>query len=104
MNALPQGAKAPDPLADMTQARWDALTQAQREAARDLPGLSPQLAPLKGWRVEVVRTDGTRARFIVGQSTGWRPCSLEIHNRRCHSGPEADKHYQSVTPLYRVRP
>lgn len=87
----------------MTQNEWDAMTPAQRDAARDLSDLSAQLVPWKGWRVEVVTTYGEKRRFIVGQSTGWRPCSLEISRRTSLGGFRADSQYKSVRPLYRVR-
>lgn len=35
----------------MDQAMWDRMTPAERDAARDLSGLSPQLVGLEGWRV-----------------------------------------------------
>ena len=87
----------------MTQARWNALSRPEKEKARDLSYLSPQLVPWKGWRVEVITTYGETRRFIVGQSTGWCPCSLEVSRRNSSGGIAADKNYQKVTPLYRVR-
>lgn len=92
-----------DPLSGMTQAKWDSLTLSDRERIRDNSDLSPQLANLRGWRVEVVRMNGTKARFIVGRSTGWRPCHLEIYNSRSRGGGPADKEYRSVRPLQKVR-
>lgn len=32
------------------------------------------------------RTDGKKARFYVGKSTGWRPIYLQIDNRRSMGG------------------
>lgn len=87
----------------MTQERWDRLTPAERDRIRDWSGLSPQLRGLEGFRVEVVRTDGERSRFIVGRSTGWRPCHLEIKTRRSLGGMSADREYQVVRPIGRVR-
>lgn len=87
----------------MTQERWSTMSPAQRDNVRDLSGLSPQLILWRGWRVEVTRTDGTVARFIVGQSTGWRPCSLEVARRNSSGGSGADRIYKDVRPLYRVR-
>lgn len=82
----------------MNQLEWNKLTKEQRAALADNSGLSPQLIGLEGWRVDV----GNR-RFIVGKSTGWRPCHLELYNRRSLGGSPADKHYEIVRPLYRVR-
>ena len=80
----------------MTQEQWDKMTPAQRDAARDLSDLSPQLLGLERKRVEVVTTYGEKRRFYVGRSTGWRPIHLEIHNRRSTGGPAAERHYASV--------
>jgi len=87
----------------MDYATWQALTPAQRTEQADLSDLSPQLIPYKGWRVEVTTTYGETRRFIVGMSTGWKPCHLEIKTRRSMGGMPADKEYQSVKPIYIVR-
>lgn len=79
------------------------MSEAEREAIRDDSGLSPQLKNLRGYRVEVVDNYGNTRRFIVGQSTGWRPCTLEIKTRRSFGGFAADKQYKSVRVLYRAR-
>lgn len=87
----------------MTAERWDSMTEAERERIRDYSGLSPQLKDLRGWRVEVVDKYGETRRFIVGQSTGWKPCSLEVKTRRSFGGFAAEQEYRSVRKLYRVR-
>ena len=46
---------------------------------------------------------GERRRFIVGKSTGWRPCHLEIKTARSACGDPARARYQSVKSLERVR-
>ncbi len=84
------------PLHGMTQDRWSALRPPQREAIRDLSGLTPELIGKEGMRVEVVTTYGETRRFWVGRSSGWRPCHLEIHNTRAISGPAAETSYRSV--------
>lgn len=89
-------------LEGMTQAKWDSLTPLQRDELRDLSGLSPQLVGLEGWRVEVEQ-DGRIYRFIVGRSTGWRPCHLEVSRRNAHGGIGASMWYDSVRKLYKVR-
>ena len=48
--------------------------------------LVPQLSGLEGKRVEVVEQNGETRRFIVGKSTGWMPCHLEIKTRRSSGG------------------
>jgi len=80
----------------MTQAKWNAMTPAQRNAARDLSGLSPQLVGLEGKRVEVRDMHGELRRFWVGRSTGWRPCHLEVKLRSSTGGGGASLQYASV--------
>lgn len=95
-----------DQLQDMTQAKWSSMTPAEREQLRDNSDLCPQLAGLEGWRVEVLDHEldgGSTRRFIVGKSTGWRPCHLEISRRNSHGGFPAAKSYQSVRKLYKAR-
>lgn len=87
----------------MTQAIWSAMTPAARAAAVDLSGLSPQLLSHEGCRVEAVTEYDETRRFIVGRSTGWRPCSLEIKRRDSSGGLAAEMKYKTVRRLYRVR-
>lgn len=87
----------------MTQAKWDSFTPAQREAVRDNSGLTKQLTGLEGWRVEVTDDGGNKWRFIVGKSTGWRPCHLEIKTTRSHGGLPVCGRYASVRKLYKAR-
>lgn len=90
-------------LTGMTQAKWDAMSPAERNTARSDAGLSPQLTGLEGWRVEVVTDYDETRRFIVGKSTGWIPCHLEISRRNALGGGSAEKHYKSVRRLYKAR-
>lgn len=80
----------PENLRDMTQERWNLLSNAQ-------------LIGLEGWRVEAVDVHGERRRFIVGKSTGWRPCHLEIKTARSACGDPARARYQSVRRLEKIR-
>lgn len=88
-------------LEGMTQAKWDKLTPAQRNALRSDAGLTPQLKGLEGDRVEVVTTYGETRRFIVGRSSGWVPCHIEIHNTRSTGGCAAHREYKSVRVVKR---
>ena len=94
----------PSHLVGMTQEKWDNLTASEKDRLRDESGLSPQLIGLEGWRV-AVRDEGATGyrKFIVGRSTGWRPCHLEIRNRRNLGGQPARKSYASICRLERVR-
>lgn len=96
-------APLPERLADMTQERWNLLSNAQRDVMRDNSHLTPQLQGLEGYRVEVIDAHGEKRRFIVGKSTGWRPCHLEIASARACGGDPARSHYKSVKALERVR-
>lgn len=87
----------------MTHDQWVRMTPSQKDAHRDNSGLSPQLIGLEGWRVEVLTTYGEKRRFIVGKSTGWRPCHLELSRRGSTSGGGAEKEYVKITKLYKVR-
>lgn len=66
-------------------------------------GLSPQLMGLEGHRVEVETVYGETRRFIVGKSTGWMPCHLEIKRTDSTGGMGAEREYESVRDLGRVR-
>ena len=59
----------------------------QRNKLRCPVELTPQLTGLEGKRVEVIDRHGERRRFIVGKSTGWLPCHLEISRRNSSGGP-----------------
>ncbi len=92
-----------DKLEGKTQAKWDSLSHSEKEKIRDYSNLSPQLMGYIGYRVEVETTYGEKRRFIVGQSTGWRPINLEINNRRSLGGIAAEGKYKSVRVLYYTR-
>ena len=71
----------------MTQQIWNSMTPAQKDAARDLSELVPELIGQEGWRIEVTYPSGTKHRYYVSRSTGWRPCHIEVANRRSMGGP-----------------
>ena len=58
--------------------------------------LEPQLSGLEGKRVEVITKWDEKQRFIVGKSTGWMPCHLEIKRRDSHGGCGTCGPYKSV--------
>lgn len=88
----------------MTWETWVSMTEKEREAVRDYSNMTPQLKGLEGWRVEVQDVAGDKPRrFIVGRSTGWRPCHLEVKTRRSMSGNPAAQSYFSVRRVERVR-
>jgi hypothetical protein len=64
-----------------------AASYCRRNNLRCPAELTPQLIGLEGKRVEVVDRYGQRRRFIVGKSTGWEPCHLEIARRDSSGGP-----------------
>jgi hypothetical protein len=73
------------------------------QGERAICGLSPQLVGLEGHRVEVRTVYGETRRFIVGKSTGWMPCHLEIRRRDSTGGGAAEREYASVRDLGKVR-
>jgi hypothetical protein len=65
---------------------WRSMTEAQKDEHRSLSGLTPELIGLEGWRIEATYPDGTKSRFYVSRSTGWRPCHIEVKTRRSFGG------------------
>lgn len=91
-------------LAGMTQTVWNTFSKEEQERMRDNSHLTPQLIGLEGWRVEVMCREGGKPwRFIVGKSTGWRPCHLEIKTTRSMGGSPARDRYHSVRKIRKVR-
>jgi hypothetical protein len=90
---------------DVMQTLMDALREIFEETGeRAVADLSPQLNGLEGFRVEVVDEPGEAPRrFIVGRSTGWLPCHLEIPRRDSSGGLPARLEYHSVRTIERVR-
>lgn len=64
-------------------------TYAAQTGQRCLAELDPRIDQYRGRRVEVTEPDGAKRRFIVGMSTGWMPCNLEIFRRTARSGSAA---------------
>lgn len=86
-------------LEGMTQDRWNALSQDEREALR-APAYPVEYAPHVGWRVEVTTSYG-KVRGIVGRSTGWKPCYILRSRRSAFGGYQAPEAI-SIRRLYRV--
>lgn len=69
----------PPHLVGMTQAKWNAMTPREREAARDNSHLHPKLTGLEGRKVRVTpKREYGASTFIVGETTGWRPAHLAM--------------------------
>jgi hypothetical protein len=82
---------------------WDALTKEERDKFRSLSGLNSELTGLEGWRVEATTDYGETRRFIVGRSSGWAPCHIELKTRGSMGGHGASRKYTTVRKLYKVR-
>ncbi len=68
-------------------AMMEGLTYSTNTGKRCPAELTPELVQYEGKRVEVTYPDGERAhRFIVGKSSGWLPCHLEIARRDSTGG------------------
>lgn len=86
--------KPSEPMRTGTKRHWSAYHDTMMEgfAHADATGkrcdaeLTPALVGLERRRVEVVTPSGERSRFIVGKSTGWMPCHLEIKRRDSTGG------------------
>jgi hypothetical protein len=62
--------------------------------------LHPQLIGLEEHRVEVEDQDGEVYRFLVGKSTGWIPCHLQLCNVRSSGGGCVDSRpFKRVTVI-----
>lgn len=103
---------------EMTQEKWDSMSLSERAKVRDISSLHPLLIGLEGWRVEVIYKPGTECvgydeatcwllpRFIVGRTTGWKPCHLALRNRNQRGSSMTitnETPIQSVRKLGRVR-
>jgi hypothetical protein len=84
-------------------AAWNGATTAQREAMRDNSELNQSLLLFKGCRVEATDENGETSRFWVGQSTGWIPCTLLIHNTRSMGGDPAYGVYSNIKVIRHSR-
>jgi hypothetical protein len=66
--------------------------------------LNPQLKGLEGYRVEVTDKYNETRRFIVGKSTGWMPCHLELENVNSSGGLATyGDPFKSVKAIKKVR-
>lgn len=66
--------------------------------------LRPELLGCEGWRIEAVDADHRRVRFIVGRSTGWKPCHLEIKRSNSTGGEPVDSRgYTNIRKIEKVR-
>ncbi len=85
----------------MDSKTWNALLPEEREEQKDNSELDPRFTEfyLSGERVEVVnkpgfenfdgygaKSNGQKARFYVGKSTGWKPIYLQLYRRNSIGG------------------
>ena len=80
----------------MNYEAWLKLSTIEKEKQRDLSALNKLLSPYRGCRVEATDQYGETRRFWVGQSTGWRPCTLEIKTTRSMGGEVASGEYTNI--------
>lgn len=65
--------------------------------------LIPEFIGREGWRVEVVTSYGETNRFIIGKSTGFIPCHLEIKKRGSSGGCSVTGYpFKSINFIERV--
>jgi len=66
--------------------------------------LTPALIGLEGSQVEVTDCWGETRRFVVGRSTGWMPCHLELATARDDGGAAVmGAPFTKLTVVKRVR-
>lgn len=82
---------------------WTTLSEREKTKLQDLSGLTKQLIGLENYRVEVLTDYNETRRFIVGRSTGWIPCHIEIKTRHFSGGVGAHESYKTVKILYLAR-
>lgn len=68
-----------------TELQSKARENNEKTGWRSSAWLNPSLIGLEGKRVEVI-DNGEKMRFIVGKSTGFMPCHLEIKTKRSSGG------------------
>lgn len=90
-------------LANMTQERWETLPEARRREIRDHSGLTPILTGLEGMRVEATLDDGSKERFIVGRSSGWRPCHIALKRVDSRGGMMVPSGIVEIVRLEKIR-
>ncbi len=64
--------------------------------------LNPKLIGLEGKRIEA-KVYGETLRFIVGKSTGFIPCHLEIKTKRSHGGVGLPSNPEEITNIRVIR-
>lgn len=66
--------------------------------------LIPEFIGREGWRVQIVDKYGETRRFIIGKSTGFIPCHLEILKSNSSGGASVTGYpFKSVNFIERVR-
>lgn len=82
--AAPQG--TPEAFAEYSAIITAGSAYASRTGRRCDAELTPQLSGMEGRKVTVLDTYGETRTFVVGKSTGWLPCHLELRSWRSSGG------------------
>lgn len=75
---------------------WSKLSQTEKMNSTDLSDINASIALYRGCRIEATDQYGETRRFWVGQSTGWKPCTLEIKTTRSMGGSPAYGEYTNI--------
>lgn len=75
---------------------WSKLSTIEKENQRDYSDLNPFISQYRGCRIEATDKYGETRRFWVGQSTGWKPCTLEVKTTRSLGGEMASGEYTNI--------
>lgn len=85
---------------------WGKMTMRERATVRDMSEVERHpFWPHTGQRIEWHETDmaqNERRRAWIGQSTGWRPVLITLHNRRSTRGDPARVAEKIVASSIRV--
>lgn len=83
---------------DVAQSRYKAT------GIKSTAELIPEFIGREGWRVEVKTSYDTIERFIIGKSTGFIPCHLEIKKSNSSGGAQVMGYpFKSINFIEKVR-
>ena len=82
---------------------WSKLSQTEKINNTDFSDLNKSIALYRGYRIEATDQYGQTRRFWVGQSTGWKPCTLEVKTTRSVGGDAAYGEYTNIKVIRRNR-
>lgn len=86
----------------MDQVTWSSMSVAQKDKARDMSDINPQLASYVGKKVRVTpKRKWGYSTFVVGRTTGWKPVLLACRSNASGSSDtiSVDERFTSIKVL-----